>query len=81
MARKTYEVEKLKGLVNRRLDALTTSPEVRRELALLLETVLHETGNYQGFGYLPSERAEHPPFHPRTTHLRPGYDDTRRSYR
>jgi hypothetical protein len=81
MARKTIEVEKLKRWVNGRLDSPMTDKDGRWELARLLERVLHETGNYKGFGYLPSEYAEEPPFAPGTTHLRPGYDDTRRSYR
>lgn len=80
MSRKTISVEAVKALVNRRLDALDTSKEQRRELGHLLESVLHQTGNYKGFRYLPSEHAEEPPYAPGTTHLKPGYDDTRRSY-
>jgi hypothetical protein len=81
MARKTFDVETLKRRVNARLDSPMSSPEGRWELARVLEDVLHQTDNYKGFGYLESEYAAEPPYAPGTTHLRPGYDDTRRSYR
>jgi hypothetical protein len=80
MARKTCDVEKLKAHVNRRLAAEVSTPDGRWELARLLESVLHETGNYKGFRYQRSEYVEEPPFAPGTTHLRPGYDNTRREY-
>jgi hypothetical protein len=86
-ARKTVEVEKLKRWINGRLDSPTSSREQREELAHLLEHVLHETGNYRGFGYLPSETRT--PGEPgyvfpngeESEVLRRGYDETRRSYR
>lgn len=84
-SRKTIEVQKIQRYVNGRLDALT-SREQRRELAHLLEYVLHETGNYRGFGYLPSEyRKNGEPGHvfpngEESSVLRRDYDDTRRSY-
>ena len=52
--RKTVEVAWLRELVNARLEKSTCSPEVRRGMASVLESVLHETGNYRGFQYLPS---------------------------
>lgn len=52
MARKTIEVETLKGLINKRLADKGTAVEARKELASLLSHVLHSTGNYSGFNYL-----------------------------
>jgi hypothetical protein len=53
MARKTFEVETLKNQINH---MLATSEHYdsgfRQGLALLLENVLHETGNYKGYRYL-----------------------------
>lgn len=80
MARKTFDVETLKRRINGRLDSPMTGVEGRWELAMVLERVLHETGNYKGFKYCDSEWAEEPPYAPGTTHLRPGYDNTRRQY-
>jgi hypothetical protein len=46
--------------------------------------VLHGTGNYNGFSYLPSEVAAHDAYpHERDEYaplLRKGYDNTRRKY-
>jgi hypothetical protein len=53
MARKTFEVETLKNIVNEVL--ATSSSEYgctrdrRQGMMNLLEKVLHETGNYRGF--------------------------------
>lgn len=55
-ARKTFEVAKFKASVNQRLAVSTCSPEERYAMASVLESVLHETGNYRGFGYLEIER-------------------------
>ena len=52
MARKTIEIEKLKGWVNHRLADPKTPVEVRKALAGLLENALFETGNYRGFNDL-----------------------------
>lgn len=51
----------------------------RSALASALESVLHDTGNYRGFSYLPSECL---PAEEQTadTVLRAGFDDTRRRY-
>lgn len=52
MARKTFEVETLKNQINHMLATSENGPNFRSGLALLLENVLHETGNYKGFRYL-----------------------------
>jgi len=56
MARKTISVEKVKKWGN---NFLLNSPdkqtEMRHGIAFLLETVLHETGNYRGFTYLDED--------------------------
>lgn len=49
--RKTFEVEKLKKMINARIEK-GIDPEARQELAAVLRTVLHETGNYNGFNYV-----------------------------
>jgi len=55
MPRKTIPVERVKELVNGMLErsADDVSPDSRLMVASLLETILMETGNYHGFGYLP----------------------------
>lgn len=74
MARKTIAVSELVTRVNHMI-AATADPrrEERQALAVLLESVLMDTGNYRGFNYLESELA-----HDNT--LVVGYDDTRRRY-
>ena len=53
MARKTFEVETLRNRINH---VLVSSPakdvQFRAAYAVLLEGILHETGNYKGFRYL-----------------------------
>lgn len=60
--RKTVEVEKIRGWVNtllsheelhivRSYGDVTPEQAYRLSAASLLEAVLHETGNYAGFGY------------------------------
>ena len=51
--RKTFEVETLKNRINHML-ASSAADEVqfRTAYTVLLESILHETGNYRGFGYL-----------------------------
>lgn len=72
MARKTYPVADLIDHANRVIDHAKTMDE-RRAVAHLLESVLHETGNYKGFRYLSSELND-------DGRLRDGYDDTNRYY-
>jgi hypothetical protein len=59
--RKTFSVDSLKTKVN----AILTAPESkwnteesRAALAVMLSDVLHETGNYNGFNYIPSYDAK-----------------------
>lgn len=79
MPRKTVPVEDLIERVNRMID-LARTPGERTTLAVLLESVLMDTGNYNGFQYLPSE------FLPGDEQARTGkvlrddFDDTRRHY-
>lgn len=74
MARKTIEVEAIRDRVNTMLEVQST-PEARRAVAVLLESVLMATGNYHGFKYLASEWQDGAAFR-----LRENYDDTRRYY-
>ena len=53
MARKTIEVGKILRMVNTFLAAKHTSADERGAMCLFLEAVLFETGNYEGFRYLP----------------------------
>ena len=50
--RKTITVEDLKVRVNNMIERSNSTPEARRALGVLLETVLMDTGNYNGFNYL-----------------------------
>jgi len=83
-AKKTFKVAELVTIVNVRNKLSTCEPEVRRGWNALLEIVLHETGNYEGFGFLNSTLV--PPGHkpgittdPETgAHTFP--DETRRYY-
>lgn len=81
MARKTITVAEILDTANRALAAEWSTEEGRRAIIFMLEYTLHATGNYKGFSYLPSEYEEDPAkFAPGTTHLRIGYDNTRRAY-
>jgi hypothetical protein len=60
--RKTIRVNELKEMVNDTLEKSTCSSEARKMLALFLSDVLHKTGNYHGFMYLPSESDIHAGF-------------------
>lgn len=53
MARKTFNVDEFKELVNNTL-ATTVETEIQYRYGIIaaLEHVLHETGNYKGFRYL-----------------------------
>ena len=53
MARKTFDVEKLKERVNFfLLNSRDDQRDMRRGQMAMLEGVLHDTGNYRGFNYL-----------------------------
>ena len=70
MSRKTFSVEALKDRTNAYL--ATDAKEdgaARQALMTILESVLHETGNYAGFGYLSSDQIS-------ITNARPGINTT-----
>jgi hypothetical protein len=50
--RKTIEVSTLKAKINHMLTLDTLTQEYKSALCMLLENVLHDTGNYNGFNYL-----------------------------
>jgi hypothetical protein len=52
MSRKTFNVEQFKNQVNDMLAQSTSEPEVRQGMIVVLERMLHDTGNYHGFRYL-----------------------------
>ena len=53
--RKTFDVAKLRDNVNQRNKKSTCAAEVRQGWNSLLESILHDTGNYKGFHYLKKE--------------------------
>ncbi len=54
--RKTIHVERVKELVNKYLlNSKDENKDIRFGNAILLEQILHETGNYRGFGYLNAQ--------------------------
>jgi len=52
MARKTFDVLHFKNYVNSKLVLDTLSRDEKYGLIIALEYALHETGNYNGFGYI-----------------------------
>ena len=50
--RKTFCVEEFKQSINRMLAGSVISPEERKSMIIILEDVLMQTGNYNGFRYL-----------------------------
>jgi hypothetical protein len=52
MARKTIEVGKVLRMANTFLAAKNTKADEREGVCSLLEAILFETGNYEGFRYL-----------------------------
>jgi len=52
MARKTISVEKVREMANAFLANENTTADEREGVCALVESVLLETGNYQGFRYL-----------------------------
>jgi hypothetical protein len=62
MARKTFEVSKLVGMVNLLCKVSAPADINERQSAMtILEVILHETGNYKGFRYLLEDECEgHP---------------------
>lgn len=84
MPRKTVAVARAITVANNMLRQSTTAPAGRRGVIVLLETLLHETGNYRGFGYLTANEvpAGHVPGIIRgVTNAENTYpDETRRHY-
>ena len=55
--RKTISVEKFKTAINNCLaNSTCDEPEVRHGMIFALELVLFETGNYNGYKYLPQDQ-------------------------
>lgn len=52
MARKTFNVSDLKDYVNSKLVLVNISDDEKYGLINTLDYILHETGNYKGFGYV-----------------------------
>jgi hypothetical protein len=55
MGRKTIEVGKILNIANHFLAAKNTKEDEREAVCAMLETILHETGNYMGYRYLTIE--------------------------
>lgn len=54
--RKTIKVDRVKELVNAYLqNSWDKNRDLRLGNAVVLEQILHETGNYNGFGYLTAQ--------------------------
>jgi len=54
--RKTYDVEKLRNIVNDMLAKSVCSSGERKSMQVILERVLMETGNYNGYSYLTEDK-------------------------
>lgn len=49
--RKTFDVKMLVDKLNERLENSTCSPAERNAMSSVVESVLHDTGNYGGYCY------------------------------
>ena len=49
---KTIKVEKIRTQINSMIAGSTCSPDGRQGMIQVLESILHESGNYNGFRYL-----------------------------
>jgi hypothetical protein len=56
--RKTVAVGTLLHRLNYFLASDLSTPEEREAMATFVEGVLHDTGNYEGFRYLPNDHCE-----------------------
>jgi len=64
MSKKTVSVGRLLEKANNTLaNSVPELVEYRKGIASFISDVLHETGNYKGFGYLPSETNIHGGFY------------------
>ncbi len=52
MATKTFKVNQLIVNTNKILASHTETPDFAKGLIIMLEDILHQTGNYNGFRYL-----------------------------
>ena len=52
MKRKTIEIESVKEIVNKQLSSGYWSQEQKRALCFALESILLDTGNYNGFNFI-----------------------------
>jgi len=57
-ARKTIEVGTLLHRLNYFLASERSTPEEREVMCTFVEGILHDTGNYMGFRYLPNDHSE-----------------------
>jgi len=90
MTRKTLKVEDLRVKINSMLADSTCTPDVRQGMIHVLESTLHETGNYNGFNYLEKrdvKEGQLPGVNMNEDGTLPDYvtrfkntDDTRRAY-
>ena len=55
MAKKTIKIDQLREHVNTSLKISTDTPDMRQGKILLLEAILHLTGNYNGYRFLQQE--------------------------
>lgn len=58
MSRKTIEVGKILKLANHVLANPNSTPDEREGICSMIETVLFETGNYNGYRYLDTDEIE-----------------------
>ena len=59
-AKKTIEVSEIKSRANTMFElSLPSLTNERKAIATFVEGLLHKTGNYRGFNYLPSESDIH----------------------
>ena len=79
MSRKTIAVQDVLDRANMMLQTQSTQ-HGRQAVYVLLESVLHATGNYKGFKYQSSEFNTPEEFARTGMVLREDYDDTRRYY-
>jgi hypothetical protein len=49
---KNVKVDKVKGMINYILADSSLSQETKKEFCIFLETILHETKNYNGYNFL-----------------------------
>ena len=56
MSRKTFDGEKLKVEINRKNRESTCEAKVREGWNSMLEDILFQTGNYNGFGFLTPDK-------------------------